>query len=175
VVSNVDARAHAAGDEWASLLSAQLSSPVRWKHVLLELSQLGITGFIELGPGGVLTGMVKRTIEDSRNISVATPDDLDKLIDWLDTFDHAATIPETARHEGEHLFAVERLVVSPGAGVFTRRADLTNQTLVEVGTVLGHVGDVEVRSPFAGMLQSFIAVDGERLTPHQPVAWLRSR
>jgi hypothetical protein len=25
------------------------------------------------------------------------------------------------------------------------------------------------------MLQSFIAVDGERLTPHQPVAWLRSR
>jgi [acyl-carrier-protein] S-malonyltransferase len=46
---------------------------------------------------------------------------------------------------------------------------------VEVGTVLGHVGDIEVRSPFAGMLQSFIAVDGERLTPHQPVAWLRSR
>ena len=64
VVSNVDARAHATGEEWASLLSAQLSSPVRWKHVLLELSQLGITGFIELGPGGVLTGMVKRTIEE---------------------------------------------------------------------------------------------------------------
>ena len=175
VVSNVDARAHATGEEWASLLSAQLSSPVRWKHVLLELSQLGVTGFIELGPGGVLTGMVKRTIEDSRHISVATPDDLDKLIDWLDTFDHAATIPETARHEGEHLFAVERLVVSPGAGVFTRRSDLTNQTIVDVGTVIGHVGETEVRSPFAGMLQSFIAVDGERLTPHQPVAWLRSR
>jgi [acyl-carrier-protein] S-malonyltransferase len=174
-VSNVDARAHATGEEWASLLSAQLSSPVRWKHVLLELSQLGITGFLELGPGGVLTGMVKRTIEDSRHISVATPDDLDKLIDWLDTFDHAATIPETARHEGEHLFAVERLVVSPGAGVFTRRSDLTNQTIVDVGTVIGHVGETEVRSPFAGMLQSFIAVDGERLTPHQPVAWLRSR
>jgi [acyl-carrier-protein] S-malonyltransferase len=59
--------------------------------------------------------------------------------------------------------------------VFTRRFDLTNQTIVDVGTVIGHVGETEVRSPFAGMLQSFIAVDGERLTPHQPVAWLRSR
>ncbi|MEN9823680.1 MAG: malonyl CoA-acyl carrier protein transacylase, partial [Actinomycetota bacterium] len=34
VVSNVDALAHSVGDEWASLLSAQLSSPVRWKHCL---------------------------------------------------------------------------------------------------------------------------------------------
>src|SRR5690606_6363910 len=35
VVSNVDALAHDQGDDWASLLSAQLSSPVRWKHCLL--------------------------------------------------------------------------------------------------------------------------------------------
>jgi [acyl-carrier-protein] S-malonyltransferase len=32
VISNVDALAHSLGDEWSSLLSAQLSSPVRWKH-----------------------------------------------------------------------------------------------------------------------------------------------
>ena len=37
VVSNVDALPHHEGKEWASLLSAQLSSPVRWKHGLLEL------------------------------------------------------------------------------------------------------------------------------------------
>src|SRR3954471_8376634 len=56
VVSNVDARAHDRGDEWTSLLSAQLSSPVRWKHCLLTLAEMGITSFAELGPGGVLTG-----------------------------------------------------------------------------------------------------------------------
>ena len=61
VVSNVDALPHQLGKEWASLLSAQLSSPVRWKHVLLELADRGVNDFVELGPGGVLTGMAKRT------------------------------------------------------------------------------------------------------------------
>ena len=48
VVSNVDAALHAAGDEWSSLLSAQLSNPVRWKHCLLTLSEAGVSGFVEL-------------------------------------------------------------------------------------------------------------------------------
>ena len=40
--------------------------------------------------------------------------------------------------------------------------------------VLGRVADEEVRSPFAGVLQSYIAMDGERVTLRQPIAWLRS-
>ena len=63
VVSNVDALPHHEGKEWASLLSAQLSSPVRWKQCLHELEDLGVTDFAELGPGGVLTGMAKRTVD----------------------------------------------------------------------------------------------------------------
>ena len=83
VVSNVDALPHHEGKEWASLLSAQLSSPVRWKQGLLELADLGVTEFVELGPGGVLTGMVKRTAPAARAVSVQTPEDLDKLIEFL--------------------------------------------------------------------------------------------
>jgi [acyl-carrier-protein] S-malonyltransferase len=170
VVSNVDALLHATGDEWSSLLSAQLSNPVRWKHCLLTLAAEGVTGFVELGPGGVLTGMAKRTVENSRTISVATPDELDKLIEWVD-----ASAPITAGQiEGEHLFAIERLVVSPAAGVFTPIGDVTNGMLIEVGRVLGHVGDHEVRSPFDGVVQSYIAVEGERVTSRQPIAWLRT-
>ena len=170
VVSNVDALLHATGDEWSSLLSAQLSNPVRWKHCLLTLATEGVTGFVELGPGGVLTGMAKRTVENSRTISVATPDELDKLIEWVD-----ASAPITAGQiEGEHLFAIERLVVSPAAGVFTPIGDVTNGMLIAVGRVLGHVGDHEVRSPFAGVVQSYIAVEGERVTSRQPIAWLRT-
>ncbi len=63
VVSNVDALAHDQGADWASLLSAQLSSPVRWKHCLLTLAERGVTDFAELGPGAVLTGMAKRTVD----------------------------------------------------------------------------------------------------------------
>ena len=169
VVSNVDALPHHEGKEWASLLSAQLSSPVRWKQCLLELEDLGVTDYAELGPGGVLTGMAKRTTT-GRTISVATPEDLDRLIEWVGA--EAPTGP--ARLEGEHLFAVERLVVSPAAGIFTRASGLEDGTSIEVGTVLGHVGTHEVRSPFAGVLQSYIAVETERLTARQPVAWLRS-
>ncbi len=173
IVSNVDALPHCDGNEWASLLSAQLSSPVRWKHGLLTMAQAGVIGFIELGPGGVLTGMAKRTLEDARTINVAIPDDLDKLIEWVGTVNPAASV-STEIHEGEHLFAVERLVVSPAAGVFRPTGTLVDGLAIQVGDVLGHVADHEVRSPFAGILQSYIAVDGERVTNRQPIAWLRT-
>lgn len=169
VVSNVDAKPHDRGEEWTALLSAQLASPVRWKQALQTLSGLGVTDFAELGPGGVLTGMAKRTVPGARTISVATPEDLDKLLEWLGRGGESSG----AEFEGEHLFAVERMVVSPAAGIF-RAVPLPPGALIEVGTVLGHVGEHEVRSPFRGALQSFIAVDTERVTPRQPIAWLRS-
>lgn len=170
VIANVDALAHREGSEWGRLLSAQLSSPVRWKQGLLQLDELGVTDFAELGPGGVLTGMVKRTVAGARTISVQTPEDLDKLLEWV-----RAELPSgPARLEGEHLFASERLVVSPAAGVFRPSHDVTDGVEIAVGTVLGTVGDHQVVSPFAGQLQSFIAVETERVTARQPIAWLRT-
>ena len=170
IVSNVDAIAHDHGDEWTSLLSAQLSSPVRWKHCLLTLADLGVTGFAELGPGGVLTGMAKRTIEGSRTISVATPDELDKFIEWVNN----AAPTKLQQHEGEHLFAVERLVVSPASGVFAPKTSVHQGDHITIGQALGMIGETPVVSVFEGILQSFIAVDGERVTLRQPIAWLRT-
>jgi [acyl-carrier-protein] S-malonyltransferase len=82
VVANVDATAHREG--WAKLLSAQLVSPVRWRESLLTLAGLGVTHFLELGPGTELSGMVKRTIETSARTNVATPDDLGSLGAFLE-------------------------------------------------------------------------------------------
>jgi [acyl-carrier-protein] S-malonyltransferase len=170
VVSNVDAIGHDHGDDWASLLSAQLSSPVRWKQCLLTLADYGVTGFAELGPGGVLTGMAKRTLEGARTISVATPDELDKFIEWVNN----AAPTGLQQHEGEHLFAVERLVVSPASGVFTPIATIQPGDRISIGQSLGSIGDTPVVSVFEGILQSFIAVEGERVTLRQPIAWLRT-
>ncbi len=169
VISNVDSQPHTLGEEWTALLSAQLSSPVRWKHGLQSMADMGVTAFAELGPGGVLTGMAKRTIDDAKTISVATPEDLDKLLEWLG----GEPVAAAHNHEGEHLFAHERLVVSPAAGIFTT-AGITDGTEIAVGTVLGTVADQEVRSPFAGILQSYIAIDTERVAARQPIAWLRA-
>lgn len=170
IVSNVDAKAHSHGSEWSTLLSAQLSSPVRWKQCLQTMSEHGINNFVELGPGGVLTGMAKRTLTNARTLSISTPDELDKLIEWIGL----SVTPTPTLHEGEHLFAVERLVVSPGAGVFTPKSSLRDGALISVGDVLGMVGGHEVRSLFDGVLQNFISVEGERVTAHQPIAWLRT-
>ncbi|MEM8621771.1 MAG: ACP S-malonyltransferase [Actinomycetota bacterium] len=172
VVTNVDALEHNDGEQWASLLSAQLASPVRWRQSLLTLAASGVTQIAELGPGSVLTGMAKRTLDDVRTIAVATPDDLDGLIEWVGAA--PATATTSAALEGEHLFAMERIVVSPCNGVFARNRDLIDGSAVDVGAVLGHVAGEEVRSPFAGVVEGFLAVETERVTIRQPIAWLRT-
>lgn len=167
VYANVDARSHN-GDEWTDLLNAQLCSPVRWRQTLLNLQNTGAKTFIELGPGSVLTGMAKRTVSDCNTLSVSTPADLDKLLTAI------AEKPPVVVHEGEHLFATERMVVSPAAGIFTPSDQAEAGIDLSPGTILGRVGDVEVRSPFSGTLIGMLAVEGERVTTSQPIAWLRT-
>jgi [acyl-carrier-protein] S-malonyltransferase len=82
VVANVDAAVHR--DGWADLLSRQLVSPVRWRESLLRLQALGVTHYLELGPGSELSGMVKRTVEGSIRSNVATPDDLAGISGFLE-------------------------------------------------------------------------------------------
>jgi [acyl-carrier-protein] S-malonyltransferase len=61
-------------------LVAGILAPVRWREVQEHLAGAGITDLVELGPGGVLSGLAKRTIPDVRAHAVATPDDLEALV-----------------------------------------------------------------------------------------------
>ena len=170
IYANVDARPHTSGSDWSGLLGAQLCSPVRWRQTLHNLGDAGATVVVELGPGGVLTGMAKRTLTGASTLSVSTPADLDRLLSLL-------AMPSDSGHgihEGEHLFATERMVVSPAAGVFTPATGVGSGFELTPGCVLGRVGEHEVRSPFHGTLINMLAVEGERVTPSQPIAWLRS-
>ncbi|MFN8039369.1 MAG: ACP S-malonyltransferase [Acidimicrobiales bacterium] len=77
VVANVDAARHEPGGaDWSELLARQLTSPVRWREGLVALAAAGATALVEIGPGGVLTGLAKRTVPDLARTSVASPDDL---------------------------------------------------------------------------------------------------
>ena len=169
VFANVDALAHPDADDWANLMGAQLTSPVRWRQTLHNLVEAGVTVFLELGPGTVLTGMAKRTVQGTTNISIATPADVDQLLENLSHASHTGIV-----HEGEYLYAVERLVVSPATGVFQPSSGLTANAPLTAGQLLGHVGEVEVRSAFAGFLQGVLAFEGERVNTSQPIAWLRT-
>jgi [acyl-carrier-protein] S-malonyltransferase len=55
-------------DVRAQLLQA-LTMPVRWRETLLALRELGAERFVEVGPGRVLTGLVKRTLKDVELVS----------------------------------------------------------------------------------------------------------
>ncbi len=194
VIANVDARVHTDPADWPGLLSAQLCSPVRWRQSLEALSGRGATVLAELGPGGVLTGMVRRTIPDVRGVAVAVPSDLDKLMDTVaGTDEWTASAPA---HQGEHLYTSERVIVSPTPGVFepdvhlaalesTALAEATAApgsgagtepgSLLAVGDRVGTVGLTDVRTPFAGILVRWLAVRGERVVEGQPVAWIRTK
>jgi [acyl-carrier-protein] S-malonyltransferase len=168
VIANVDALPHQHADQWADLLDEQLTAPVRWRESVERMVADGTTVFLELGPGGVLTGMAKRGAPDATAKAVAEPGHLD------DAVQAAAEAGFVEHHDGEHLFAAERMIVSPAAGVFTPADDVAEGQHLERGSVVGHVAGHEVRSPFRGTVKGVLAVAGERLTRSQPVAWLRT-
>jgi [acyl-carrier-protein] S-malonyltransferase len=171
VYANIDARPHDSATEWASLLSAQLVSPVRWRQSVQNMADAGATTFLELGPGSVLTGLVKRIVPDARGFAVGVPDDLDRLVEMLN---NGSTLPLRRHHEGEHLSMSVRMVVSPAAGIFQPSPDAIAGAAVKVGGVIGHIGEHEVRSSFAGSVSGMMAVAGERIAIGQPIAWLET-
>ena len=170
VVTNTDAQPHHRSSEWIDLLSRQLCNPVRWRQSLDTLAAAGVTILVELGPGAVLSGMASRTLDNVRTFHAATPQEVETLVNQLATL----APDETPPTDGEHLFATERLVVSPAAGVFSPAAGLSDGDSVQAGDLLGRVGEHEVRSRFTGWMMGLLAHHGERVTSRQPVAWLRT-
>ena len=168
VIANVDGLPHQHADQWADLLEAQLTAPVLWRQTMQRMVDDGITTFLELGPGSVLTGLAKRSASEGTAIAVTEPGDLNAVVA------SAATRDDLDHHGGEHLFASERLVVSPTAGLFVPASDLAEGQHIERGRIIGHVAGHEIRSPFHGTVKGLLAVTGERLTRSQPVAWLRT-
>jgi [acyl-carrier-protein] S-malonyltransferase len=53
-------------------LTAALTRPVRWRETLLSLNRLGVTRFVETGPGDILTGLVRRTVEGAEAATLSS-------------------------------------------------------------------------------------------------------
>jgi [acyl-carrier-protein] S-malonyltransferase len=76
VVANVDAQPKRTGREAVEALVQQVSSPVRWEEVVRRLASEGVTTYVEVGPGTVLSGLVKKIHKDAHVVNFASPDDL---------------------------------------------------------------------------------------------------
>ena len=79
VIANVDAepRRDAAGA--IDALVQQVSAPVRWEAVVRRLASEGVTTYVEVGPGAVLTGLVRKIHREAKIASIGSPDDLANL------------------------------------------------------------------------------------------------
>lgn len=62
-----------------NLLARQVSSPVRFRETIMKLKDLGVTTFVEIGPGKTLAGFVKKTDRELNVINIQTVEDLAKL------------------------------------------------------------------------------------------------
>ncbi|MEU4994955.1 ACP S-malonyltransferase [Streptomyces sp. NPDC021622] len=76
-VSNRDGKAVASGSDVVARLVGQVANPVRWDLCMETFKELGVTGLIELCPGGTLTGIAKRALPGVKTVALKTPDDLD--------------------------------------------------------------------------------------------------
>jgi len=79
IVNNVTACPETNSDIIKELLIKQISSTVRWRESVIKIYKNNTKNFIEIGPGKILTGMVKRTIKNVNCFSINSIDDIKTL------------------------------------------------------------------------------------------------
>ena len=80
IVCNVTSKPENNPENIKKLLIQQICSTVRWRESIITMSKENVTNFIEIGPGKVLSGMVKRTVKNTNCFSINSIDDMKKTI-----------------------------------------------------------------------------------------------
>ena len=81
VVCNVTSKPENNPEDIKKLLVEQICSTVRWRESIINMYKEDINNFIEIGPGKVLSGMIKRTVKNINCFSINSIDDMKKTID----------------------------------------------------------------------------------------------
>ena len=79
VVANLDAALKTDGPAAIEALVGQVSAPVRWEDVVRRLASLGVRAYVEVGPGTVLSGLVRKIDREAQVANLETPADLDAV------------------------------------------------------------------------------------------------
>jgi [acyl-carrier-protein] S-malonyltransferase len=81
VVHNVDAAENSDASAVREKLVNQVSSPVRWLQTMERISAAGVTKFIEIGPGKVLTGLVRQSVTGAEYANIENKESLGNTLD----------------------------------------------------------------------------------------------
>jgi [acyl-carrier-protein] S-malonyltransferase len=77
VVANVTAAPYGTGDVVSDMLIRQITAPVRWEESVVAMRAAGADAFLEVGPGKVLSGLLRRIEKDVASAVFCGPADLD--------------------------------------------------------------------------------------------------
>ncbi len=83
ILNNVTANPETSSETIKELLIKQIFSTVKWRDSIINMSSYGVKNFIEVGPGKVLSGMVKRTIKDANCFQINSITDIKNIINEL--------------------------------------------------------------------------------------------
>jgi [acyl-carrier-protein] S-malonyltransferase len=177
VISNATAEPVTTAEDLRELLARQLTGPVRWTESVRRLADQGVDTFIEVGPGTVLSGLIKRTVQGVRVLSAGDAKGVAEVVEALRERGDGAPGGDD---QGEVVVLPERFAVSPSHGRFYPAA-LSRHTdegpYVEPGDLLGEVrngaASIPVRSAFRGQVMAHLAWEGELVTPGQILLSLR--
>ena len=83
LVNNADAKPLTTAAEIRASLIRQLPSSVLWEQSIRVMGEMGVTTFVEIGPGTVLTGLIKRILPEATLCNVNSPESLDATLSAL--------------------------------------------------------------------------------------------
>jgi [acyl-carrier-protein] S-malonyltransferase len=81
LVSNVDASPIGTAHAVRNALLRQVASPVRWVESVQKMIEMGVKRFVEIGPGNVLTGLIKRIDSGVELINVSDAESLERFVE----------------------------------------------------------------------------------------------
>ena len=83
IISNVTAKPENEAENIKNLLIQQIYSSVNWRESIINISNEKVINFVEIGPGKVLSGLVKRTIKKANCFSINSIADIKNFINEL--------------------------------------------------------------------------------------------
>jgi [acyl-carrier-protein] S-malonyltransferase len=166
-ISNLDGQVVQDGREIMKRIVGQIAQPVRWDLCMETMSDIGVTGMLEMPPAGTLSGIAKRALPGVETFALKTPDQLDDARAFCAKHGEASVIDSTPTW---------LMVVSPVKGTFHRAEEAGRATTLEPGATLGDIASTrdktEVRAPHGGTVVEWLVEDGDLVSPGQPLVRL---
>jgi [acyl-carrier-protein] S-malonyltransferase len=167
LISNRDGQVVHDGREVVARIVGQIARPVRWDLCMETMTDLGVTGLLEMPPAGTLAGIAKRALPGVETFALKTPDQLDDARDFCAKHGEASMIDTTPTW---------LMVVSPMKGTFHRSPDAAATDMLAAGAPIGDVASsresIEVRAAHGGQVVEWLVEDGDLVSPGQPLVRL---